>query len=91
LHISGRGRGGLGRGDHRELGYVAEQRGAPGKIDMIDVIDGSGSFASQPGHSYDDPAFIADLREIISHDTPAGSGGRANLQRREIGRAPSAM
>jgi len=53
------------------------------------MIDVSGSFASQLGHSYDDPAFVADLRELISHDTPAGSGGRANLQRREIGPSPS--
>lgn len=76
---------GFGRGDHRELGYIAEQGGAPGKIDMIDV---SGSFASQLGHSYDDPAFVADLRELLSHDTPAGSGGRGNLQRRELGPSP---
>ncbi len=76
---------GLGRGDHRELGYIAEQGGARGKIDMIDV---SGSFTSQFGHSYEDPALVADLREIISHDTPAGRDGRGPLQPREIGPSP---
>ena len=49
------------------------------------MIDVSGSFATQFGHSYDDPAFIRDLRELIYHNTPAGTGARANLERREIG------
>lgn len=71
---------GLHREDHRELGYVAEQQGR-GKVDMIDV---SGSVAGQFGHSYEDPAFIADLRALIYRDTPAGVGARANLERREV-------
>jgi len=55
------------------------------------MIDGAGSFARQLGPSYNDPAFIADLREVIFYDTPAGSGGPGNLQRREIAPIRSAI
>ncbi len=71
---------GLHSDDHRELGYVVQEQGHS-KADMIDV---SRSIAGQFGHSYEDPEFIRDLREPIDHDTPAGVGARANLQRREV-------
>lgn len=69
---------GLTGSSHRELGptFSAE---ASGKVDMIDVSSGlAGSF----GHSYEDPAFIRDLRELIYHDTPAGTGARSHLEKR---------
>ncbi len=72
---------GLRRGDHRLSGYVAEQGGTDGKINMIDV---TGFAAGQFGHSYEAREFIADLRELCLHKTPAGHGARDNLQPREI-------
>lgn len=68
-----------GLGDnHREIGYSALAES--GKLDMIDVSNG---MAAEFGHSYDDPAFIRDLRELIYHEVPAGTGARSNLQLRE--------
>lgn len=72
---------GIGREDHRELADATAAEIATGKVDMIDV---TGSFASQFGHSYEDPAFIHDLRALIYHDTPAGVGERSNLVAREV-------
>jgi esterase/lipase superfamily enzyme len=72
---------GLRRDDHRELGY-GTRAVAEGRVDMIDV---TGSFATQFGHSYEDPSFIRDLREVIYRDTPAGTGARSVLQQRETG------
>jgi hypothetical protein len=70
---------GLTGANHRELGATAEVR-TSGKVDMIDVSSG---LAGQFGHSYEDPAFIRDLHEVISNDTPAGRGARSNLELRE--------
>lgn len=66
---------GLRREDHLSLGSSSTQ----GNLDMIDV---TGSFAAQFGHSYEDPAFIRDLGELIYNDTPAGTGARSNLEPR---------
>ncbi|HJT82807.1 MAG TPA: alpha/beta hydrolase [Chthoniobacterales bacterium] len=71
---------GLHHEDHRELGYVAAQPGNA-KIDMIDV---TGSIVGSLGHSYEDPAFIADLRALIYQDSPPGVGARAHLDRRQV-------
>ncbi|MDQ6913274.1 MAG: alpha/beta hydrolase [Verrucomicrobiota bacterium] len=71
---------GLRHDDHRDLASVAYHQGH-GKVDMIDV---TGSVASQFGHSYEDPAFIRDLHELIDRGTPAGAGARANLERRQV-------
>lgn len=76
---------GLHREDHRELGYVATEEKATGKVDMIDV---TGSIVGEFGHSYEDPAFIRDLRELILHDTPAGVGLRSDLVRRQLRPGP---
>jgi len=46
---------------------------------MIDVSNG---LAGEFGHSYEDPAFIRDLRQLIYHNTPAGTGARSNLEKR---------
>ena len=35
--------------------------------------------AARFGHSYEDPEFIEDLRELIYNGTPAGTGARDNL------------
>ena len=72
---------GLAREDHRELGYLADRSGSSQQIDMIDV---SNTFASQLGHSYDDPEFIQDLRQVLFHGTPAGTGARSNLEQRAV-------
>ncbi len=69
---------GLTGQSHRELGPAPESV-ASGKVDMIDVSSG---LAVQFGHSYEDPAFIRDLRELIYHDTRAGTGARSNLEQR---------
>ncbi len=66
---------GLTGGSHRDLGASSAAMSS-GKVDMIDVSSG---LAGQFGHDYEDPAFIRDLRELISHDTPAGTGARSNL------------
>jgi esterase/lipase superfamily enzyme len=69
---------GLTGHSHRELG-PAPSFAASGKVDMIDVSSGlAGTF----GHSYEDPVFIHDLRELIYHNTRAGSGARSNLKQR---------
>jgi len=71
---------GLTPDSHRELGYFPA--GSPGKrIDMIDVSSG---LAASFGHSYEDPRFIRDLKELVLRGTPAGSGARSNLQFREL-------
>jgi hypothetical protein len=69
---------GLSGRSHRELGASPEVA-AGGKVDMIDVSSG---LAASFGHSYEDPAFIRDLRALIYHDTPAGTGARSNLEPR---------
>ena len=51
------------------------------------MIDVSGSFATQLGHSYEGVEFIRDLRALTLHDTPAGTGARRGLERREVGRS----
>lgn len=71
---------GLRLEDHRALAYRG-QTAPDARVDMVDV---SGSFASEFGHSYEDPGFIADLRELIFHDTPAGRGARANLEPKDL-------
>ncbi len=71
---------GLFREDHRSLGYFPTGSAGEG-IDMIDV---SGGLADPLGHSYEDPAFVRDLRELLAHDTPAGTGARENLERRKV-------
>jgi hypothetical protein len=68
--------------DHRELGPSLGHAADPSKIDMIDVSSG---LADPLGHSYEDPAFIRDLAEIIYHRTRAGTGGRANLESHALG------
>jgi esterase/lipase superfamily enzyme len=68
--------------DHRELGVSVERASATRKIDMIDVSSG---LADPLGHSYEDPKFIADLRELIYHHTPPGIAGRNNLEPRQVG------
>lgn len=65
----------------RELAGVTEQGAVATRIDMVDV---TGGLTDLVGHSYGDPAFIADLRALIHHHTPAGVGPRANLEPREI-------
>ncbi len=70
-------------GDHRELGSIAGTSVARGKIDMIDVTR---SFAAEFGHSYEDPEFLGDLRELIFRNTPAGTGERSNLERNGFAR-----
>ncbi len=72
---------GLGREDHRKIGALDAQMRASGKLDMIDVSE---SMATSLGHSYDDPAFIRDLRELIYNHTPAGTGARSTLQPRKL-------
>ncbi|HEV7401490.1 MAG TPA: alpha/beta fold hydrolase [Chthoniobacteraceae bacterium] len=69
---------GLTGHSHRELGQAPELA-VSGKVDLIDVSNG---LAGQFGHSYEDPAFIRDLRELIYRDTPAGTGARGNLEKR---------
>jgi esterase/lipase superfamily enzyme len=68
--------------DHRELGVSVERASATHKIDMIDVSSG---LADPLGHSYEDPKFIADVRELVYHRTPPGSGPRSNLEARQVG------
>jgi esterase/lipase superfamily enzyme len=67
--------------NERQLGEVLADTGPSGKIDMIDVTRG---LADAIGHTYEDPAFIRDLRELIYHHTPAGTGGRRNLIRKQV-------
>jgi esterase/lipase superfamily enzyme len=67
--------------NHRALGSVAEERDTLGRIDMIDVTQG---FASQFGHSYEDPKFIADLRALLNDQTAPGESNRANLKPRQV-------
>ncbi|MGV3532749.1 MAG: alpha/beta hydrolase [Chthoniobacteraceae bacterium] len=62
-------------GDRPARGGVADDF-AGTKIDMIDV---SGGIAARLGHSYEDPEFIGDLKELIYKGTPAGTGARSNL------------
>lgn len=69
---------GLTGRNHRELGQTPDVT-ASGKVDMIDVSNG---LADAIGHSYEDPAFIRDLRELIYRDTPAGTGARTNLAKK---------
>ncbi len=74
------GIGGLALDRHRELAYFPA--GSAGThIDMIDV---SNALADPVGHSYQDPAFIGDLKELIVHGTPAGSGARSNLKYHDV-------
>lgn len=70
---------GLTDEDPRDLNVSAEA-GASGKIDMVDV---TGDLTDLVGHSYEDPAFIRDLGELIYHHTPAGTGARTNLIAKE--------
>jgi hypothetical protein len=53
-----------------------ERASGTGKIDMIDVSSG---LADPIGHSYEDPAFIGDLHELIYRRAPAGEGSRSYL------------
>jgi esterase/lipase superfamily enzyme len=71
---------GLTSDDPRDL-TVSEQAGASGKIDMVDV---TGALTDFTGHSYEDPAFVHDLSELFYHHTPAGTGGRSNLQPKQV-------
>ena len=43
------------------------------------MVDVTGGVTDLVGHSYEDPAFIHDLNELIHHHTPAGQGARSNL------------
>jgi len=65
---------------HRELGYFPEG-GGPARVDMIDVSSG---LAASLGHSYEDPEFVTDLRELLVQGTPAGFGARSNLEYHEL-------
>jgi esterase/lipase superfamily enzyme len=71
---------GLTLDKHRELGYFPPGSGE-NRIDMIDV---TGGLAASLGHSYEDPRFIGDLRQLIDYGTPAGTGGRSGLIYREL-------
>lgn len=63
-----------GREQRRLRDLPEDARGT--KVDMIDVSEG---IAARLGHSYEDPEFIADLKELIYNHTPAGTGARSNL------------
>lgn len=63
--------GSLGQNSERSLGP---------KVDMIDV---TGGLAGGLGHIYEDPEFINDLKELIYNSTPAGTGARSNLIRKD--------
>lgn len=79
LRFTGNLTGITGRDEHRELGASVARASGTQKIDMIDVSTG---LADALGHSYADPRFIDDLRELMYRRTPAGTGARANLEPR---------
>ena len=66
---------GVDRKDHRTLGSGI------GGFDIIDVSDGGADFI---GHSYEDPAFIGDLKALIDKDVPPGTGSRSNLEPHDL-------
>ncbi len=70
---------GSGGDDYDALNFSTDRALNP-KVDMIDV---TGGLAQGLGHIYEDPEFIYDLRELIYNSTPAGTGARSNLQRKE--------
>lgn len=71
---------GIRRGGHLEL--AAGTAGTPGS--RVDIIDVSGSPATQYGHTYEGPRFIRDLSALIFHNTPAGEGTRSHLLRCDV-------
>ena len=72
---------GLDPEDHRDLAGFSPAVNATGKIDMVDVTS---DLADLVGHSYEDPAFIHDLKALVYHHTPAGRGDRSNLEAKHV-------
>lgn len=64
----------------RRVGQGRDGVPTAGPAPKIDVIDVSGGISARFGHSYEDPEFIQDLKELFYNGTPAGTGGRSNLQ-----------